>query len=98
MHHVRCRHGSPGRVNVGGVVDRSSVDPRELRLLAKVARLYDEKGLGQSEIGAQMDLSQATVSHLLKNSPTAEVHATRLTQRLAQLLGGQAVLLRLPES
>ncbi|MDX2023726.1 MAG: sugar-binding transcriptional regulator [Deltaproteobacteria bacterium] len=178
---------------------RSSADPRELRLLAKAARLYYEKGLSQAEIGAIMDLSQATVSRLLKRaldekivritvsipggtcpeiedqlerrynmrevivvdavgdeadtlkdlgaaaafyvettlkpgtvvgisswsstllamvdamhpplrgggtkvvqilggvgSPTAEVHATRLTQRLAQLLGGQAVLLPAP--
>jgi len=181
------------------MAERSVADPRELRLLAKVARLYYEKGLGQTEIGAQMDLSQATVSRLLKRaleekivrisvsipggtcpdiedqlerkyklreaivvdaqgdegdtlrdlgaaaafyvettlkpgtvvgisswsstllamvdamhppmrsggtkvvqilggvgSPTAEVHATRLTQRLAQLLGGQSILLPAP--
>lgn len=40
----------------------------ELLLLAKTARLYYERGLSQSEIAAQLDLSQATVSHLLKRA------------------------------
>lgn len=40
----------------------------ELLLLAKTARLYYEWGLSQSEIAAQLDLSQATVSHLLKRA------------------------------
>jgi DNA-binding transcriptional regulator LsrR (DeoR family) len=43
-------------------------DPRELRLMAKAARLYYERGLGQAEIGVQLDLSQATVSRLLKRA------------------------------
>jgi DNA-binding transcriptional regulator LsrR (DeoR family) len=40
----------------------------ELRLLAKVARLYHERGLRQSDIASQLDLSQATVSRLLKRA------------------------------
>lgn len=40
----------------------------ELRLIAKVARLYYEQGLRQAEIAAQLDLSQATVSRLLKRA------------------------------
>ena len=40
----------------------------ELRLLAKVARLYHERGMRQSEIASQLDLSQATVSRLLKRA------------------------------
>lgn len=40
----------------------------ELRLMAKTARLYYERGLSQSEIAAQLDLSQATVSRLLKRA------------------------------
>lgn len=45
----------------------------ELRLVAKVARLYHEQGFGQSEIAAQLDLSQATVSRLLKRAVEARI-------------------------
>jgi len=37
----------------------------ELRLIAKVARLYHEGGLKQSEIAQRLNLSQSTVSRLL---------------------------------
>jgi DNA-binding transcriptional regulator LsrR (DeoR family) len=40
----------------------------ELRLIARVARLYHEGGLRQSDIAAQLDLSQASVSRLLKRA------------------------------
>ena len=40
----------------------------ELRLLAKVAHLYYAEGLNQSQIARQLDLSQATISRLLKRS------------------------------
>lgn len=40
----------------------------ELRLMAKVARLYHERGVRQADIAAQLDLSQATVSRLLKRA------------------------------
>lgn len=40
----------------------------ELRLLAKVAHLYYEQGLNQSEIAARLDLSQATISRLIKRA------------------------------
>ena len=40
----------------------------ELRLLTKVARLYYEQDLTQPEIAVQLDLSQATVSRLLKRA------------------------------
>ncbi len=40
----------------------------ELRLMAKTARLYYERGMSQAEIAAQLDLSQATVSRLLKRA------------------------------
>ena len=42
----------------------------ELRLLARVAQLYYEKGANQSAIAQQLDLSQATVSRLLKRAQT----------------------------
>lgn len=48
----------------------------ELRLMAKIARLYYEGGLSQSEIAGQLDLSQATVSRLLKRA---------LEQRIVQI-------------
>jgi len=40
----------------------------ELRLIARVARMYYEWGLRQSEIAKQLGLSQATVSRLLNRS------------------------------
>ncbi len=43
----------------------------ELRLMARVARLYHECGLSQSEIAGRLELSQSTVSRLLKRA-TAE--------------------------
>jgi len=40
----------------------------ELRLLAKVAHLYHELELSQAQIATQLDLSQATISRLLKRA------------------------------
>jgi DNA-binding transcriptional regulator LsrR (DeoR family) len=40
----------------------------ELRLITKIARLYYDQALTQPEIAAQLDLSQATVSRLLKRA------------------------------
>jgi DNA-binding transcriptional regulator LsrR (DeoR family) len=40
----------------------------ELRLIARVARLYYESDMKQSEIAKQLDLSQATVSRLISRS------------------------------
>ena len=40
----------------------------ELRLIAKVARLYYMHGIRQADIAQQLDLSQATVSRLLKRA------------------------------
>jgi DNA-binding transcriptional regulator LsrR (DeoR family) len=45
----------------------------ELRLMTKVARLYYERELRQSEIAKLMRLSQATVSRLLTSAKTAGV-------------------------
>jgi DNA-binding transcriptional regulator LsrR (DeoR family) len=45
----------------------------ELRLLSKVARLYYEQGQRQSAIAAQLDLSQATVSRLLKRAEEEQI-------------------------
>ena len=40
----------------------------ELRLIAKVARLYYDRGVRQADIAQQLDLSQATISRLLKRA------------------------------
>lgn len=40
----------------------------ELRLITKIARLYYEQELGQTDIAAQLSLSQSTVSRLLKRA------------------------------
>ena len=48
----------------------------ELRLMTKVARLYHERGLNQSAIAAQLDLSQATVSRLLKRARQEQIVRT----------------------
>jgi DNA-binding transcriptional regulator LsrR (DeoR family) len=40
----------------------------QLRLMAKVARLYHEQGLRQAEIAGRLDLSQSRISRLLKQA------------------------------
>ena len=45
----------------------------ELRLMVKVARLYYEKGQSQSDISKQLDLSQSTISRLLKKAKDEQI-------------------------
>jgi DNA-binding transcriptional regulator LsrR (DeoR family) len=45
----------------------------ELRLMAKVARLYYERKARQADIAAQLDLSQASVSRLLKRAEEEQI-------------------------
>ena len=45
----------------------------ELRLMTKVARLYYEQGLRQSEIAEGLQLSQSTVSRLLKRAELEQI-------------------------
>jgi DNA-binding transcriptional regulator LsrR (DeoR family) len=45
----------------------------ELRLIAKVAHLYYGRGVRQAEIARQLDLSQATVSRLLKRAEEEQI-------------------------
>src|SRR6476659_8118433 len=45
----------------------------ELRLMTKVARLYYERDMTHPEIAAQLDLSQATVSRLLKRARQEQI-------------------------
>ena len=44
------------------------VRPEQIRLLTKVARLYHERGVRQPQIAAQLHVSQARVSRLLKQA------------------------------
>lgn len=45
----------------------------ELRLMTKVAYLYYGQGMTQPEIATQLDLSQATVSRLLKRAKQEQI-------------------------
>ena len=45
----------------------------ELRLMTKVARLYYEQGLRQSKIAESLQLSQSTVSRLLKRAEREQI-------------------------
>ncbi len=45
----------------------------ELRLMTKVARLYHEQGLRQTEIAESQNLSQSTVSRLLKRAEQEQI-------------------------
>ena len=51
----------------------------ELRLMVRVARLYYEQELGQPEIAAQLDLSQSSVSRLLKRARQEQIVRTTVT-------------------
>ena len=44
------------------------IEPSELRLIVKVAALYYENGFQQNEIAKKLDLSQATISRLLRRA------------------------------
>ena len=45
----------------------------ELRLMTRVARLYHEQNLRQMEIAARLNLSQSTVSRLLKRAEREQI-------------------------
>ena len=45
----------------------------ELRLMTRVARLYYEQGLRQTEIAESLNLSQSTVSRLLKRAEQEQI-------------------------
>jgi DNA-binding transcriptional regulator LsrR (DeoR family) len=51
----------------------------ELRLMVRVARLYYEQELGQPEIAAQLDLSQSSVSRLLKRARQEQIVRTTVS-------------------
>src|SRR3954447_8602268 len=49
-------------------LDVASLDPRRIRLLTKISRMYHERGLRQPEIAQRLNISQASVSRLLKRA------------------------------
>jgi DNA-binding transcriptional regulator LsrR (DeoR family) len=51
----------------------------ELRLMTKVARLYHEQGMNQPEIATMLDLSQATISRLLKRAEQEKIIRIAIT-------------------
>ena len=55
----------------------ASID--ELRLMTKIARLYYEENRRQSEIAARLDLSQATISRLLKRAQEEQIVRIRIS-------------------
>lgn len=52
---------------------QNSTVQEELRLMTKIAYLYHKQHLKQSEIAQQLDLSQATVSRILKRAEDEEI-------------------------
>ena len=50
---------------------RSRATQEELRLMTRVAYVYHTRGLKQSQIAQQLDLSQATVSRVLRRAASA---------------------------
>lgn len=50
-----------------------------LRLMAKVARLYHERGMTQAQIASELHISQARVSRLLKNATEVGIVRTTVT-------------------
>ncbi len=51
----------------------------ELRLMTKIARLYYEENRRQSEIAERLDLSQATISRLLKRAHEEQIVRIRIS-------------------
>lgn len=52
---------------------QNSTAKEELRLITKIAFLYHKQNLKQSEIAEQLDLSQATVSRILRRAEEEEI-------------------------
>src|SRR5699024_2616415 len=51
----------------------------KLRLITKVAQLYHEKGYLQKQIAEELDLSQATISRLLKTANDQKIVKTSVS-------------------
>lgn len=51
----------------------------QLRLLAKIARMYHERGLGQQQIAADLNISQSRVSRLLQQASVLGIVRTTVS-------------------
>jgi DNA-binding transcriptional regulator LsrR (DeoR family) len=54
-------------------------EPDQLRLLAKIARMYHEQGIRQPQIAADLNISQSRVSRLLKQAADIGIVRTVVT-------------------
>jgi ribonucleoside-diphosphate reductase beta chain len=65
---------TPSSNDSGDVRTRTTVrdDPEHLRLITKIARLYHEQGIRQPQIAAELNMSQAKISRLLKQAVELE--------------------------
>lgn len=61
-------------------VSLSTASPDQLRLLTKIAVLYHEEGLAQSDISGRLNLSQARVSRCLKLAADLGIVRTSVVQ------------------
>ena len=55
------------------------IEPDQLRLLGKVARMYHERGMRQPQIAAELSLSQPRVSRLLRQAARVGIVRTVVT-------------------
>src|SRR5215213_9394265 len=81
---VEGRRGMVNGVVLDGRARRNGsmrqVGPEQLRLLAKVARMYHERGMRQPHIARELNISQPRVSRLLKQA--SEIGIVRTTVAL----------------
>lgn len=68
------------RVVAGSVASRFGHSDDQMRLMAKIARMYHERGMRQADIAAELHVSQPRVSRLLKRA--AEIGIVRTTVAL----------------
>src|SRR5206468_11279487 len=61
------------------VAVKRPVESAQLRLIAKVARMYHEGGIRQPQIAAELSMSQARVSRLLRQASEIGVVRTVVT-------------------
>jgi DNA-binding transcriptional regulator LsrR (DeoR family) len=69
-----------------------SVSTEQLRLFTKIAVLYHEEGLSQTEISQRLNLSQARVSRYLKNAVDLGIVRTSIVQPAGIYVGLEKAL------
>lgn len=68
-----------GHAAILDAVVKRPVEAAQLRLIAKVARMYHERGVRQPQIAAELNMSQARVSRLLRQASEIGVVRTVVT-------------------